>query len=255
VTTHWRFQVVAVNLAALKAHEPDYYAILGLDRTCTTEQVRAAYRLLAKQHHPDVNGGCNHSAVRTRELNAAYEILGDVEKRKAYDRQRSAAAKTKLPKTGSQPDIAQEIRLRIGELLHGTRLNVQVKDPAGFSGTEMYLLSIPPETVPGTRFRIAREAGGFVHVKVLAQPDFRFRPRGSDLRCDLRIRARRAAQGGTELLRGVTGNSLRVTIPRGTARGEIVRIEGEGLPKPRGGRGDLLVRIVYTPEVRITRTK
>jgi DnaJ-class molecular chaperone len=44
-----------------------------------------------------------------------------------------------------------------------------------------------------------------------------------------------------------------VTIPRGVGRGEILRIPGEGLPKPRGGRGDMLVRITYRPEVKITR--
>ena len=75
------------------------------------------------------------------------------------------------------------------------------------------------------------------------------------MRCDLRIRAERAAQGGSESVRGITENYLRVQIPPGIARNEVIRIEGEGLPKPRGGRGDLLVRVVYTPNVRIKRGK
>ena len=54
------------------------------------------------------------------------------------------------------------------------------------------------------------------------------------------------------MIRGLTGTRLRVPIPRGVARGEIIRISGEGLPKPRGGRGDLLVRITYRVEVRVT---
>jgi curved DNA-binding protein len=69
----------------------------------------------------------------------------------------------------------------------------------------------------------------------------------------LKITPQRALQGGTEMVRGATGDFLRVQIPRGVARGDTVRISGEGLPKPRGGRGDLLVRIIYRPEVRITR--
>ena len=246
---------MAVNLATLKSHEPDYYAILGLDRKCTADQIRTAYRLLAKQHHPDVNGGCNHSADHTRELNAAYEILGDSEKRKVYDQQRTNSEKSQSQKATRTPDITKEILLRIGELLQGTKLDVNVNDPARPGEPEVYSLSIPAGTAPGTIFRIARQAGGFVRVKARVRPDFRFKPSGSDLRCDLRIRSQRAAQGGIETLRGVTGNILRVTIPRGVARGEIVRIEGEGLPKPRGGRGDLLVRIIYTPEVRITRSR
>jgi DnaJ-class molecular chaperone len=55
------------------------------------------------------------------------------------------------------------------------------------------------------------------------------------------------------MFKGVLGSMLRVKIPARVQRGEIVRLPGEGLPKPGGGRGDLLVRIVYRPEVRITR--
>jgi DnaJ-class molecular chaperone len=48
---------------------------------------------------------------------------------------------------------------------------------------------------------------------------------------------------------------LRLTIPRNAKRGEIIRIAGEGMPKARGGRGDLLVRLTYRPEVRVTRSR
>jgi DnaJ-class molecular chaperone len=54
---------------------------------------------------------------------------------------------------------------------------------------------------------------------------------------------------------GPTGNRLRVTIPAGIARGEEIRLEGEGLPKARGGRGDLLVRVMYRPDVTISRKR
>ena len=73
------------------------------------------------------------------------------------------------------------------------------------------------------------------------------------MRCDLKINSQLAAQGGTQMIRGVSGAMLRVQIPRGVARGEVLLIPGEGLPKPRGGRGDLLVRVTYRPEVRVTR--
>ncbi len=209
--------------------------------------------MLAKQHHPDVNGGSARAAARTRELNEAYEILGDPELRKDYDKQLAAQKKAR-PRAGkAQPDIAQEIHLRIEELLRGAKLEVRVNDPINQGELEIYPLIIPPETAPGTLIKVARSVGGFLRVKVRVKPDFRFKSRGSDLRCDLRIRAQHAAQGGSESVRGATGNFLRVEIPRGVARNEIVRIAGEGLPKPRGGRGDLLVRIVYTPEIRITR--
>jgi DnaJ-class molecular chaperone len=103
---------------------------------------------------------------------------------------------------------------------------------------------------------VAREgafAGGFITVRVKARPDFRFKTRGADVRCDLKIKPERAAQGGVEMVQGVGGVSLRVTIPRGMGRGEIIRIPGEGLPRPRGGRGDLLVKITYRVAVKVTR--
>ena len=97
-------------------------------------------------------------------------------------------------------------------------------------------------------------AGGFVQVRVKALPGFRFKARGSDLRCDLRINSRRATQGGTEMIQGITGAMLRVQIPPGVGRGAVLRLPNEGLPKPRGGRGDLLVRITYRLDIRILRT-
>jgi len=241
----------------LQSATPDHYATLGLHRRCTDAQIRAAYRILAKQHHPDVNGGAREAVDRTQALNAAYEILSDPARRQAYDEESTAAKKPHSSAT-SRPakagPITKEVHLGILEFLRGAKLDVHVNDPGNPSGAETYPLVIPPETAPGTRFKIPRASGGFVLVRVKAKPDFRFKPRGSDLRCDLKISSERALQGGMESVRGATGNFLRVSIPKKVSRGEIIRLPGEGLPKTRGGRGDLLVRIVYRPEVRITRS-
>ncbi|MEP6810330.1 MAG: DnaJ C-terminal domain-containing protein [Chthoniobacterales bacterium] len=230
---------------------PDLYATLGLARDCTTAEVRAAYRALAKQHHPDVNATTPGAAARMEALNAAHETLSDPTRRREYDRQVSGRD---APQTRGriERNISQEVLLGIEEFLRGTELEVRVKDPAQ-TESELYRLTIPPETAPGARFRIARAAGGAVQVRVRARPHFRFKVRGSDLRCDLRISAERAVAGGTETVAGATGGMVRVKIPARAARGEILRVPGEGLPNARGGRGDLLVRVTYRPEVRITR--
>jgi DnaJ-class molecular chaperone len=55
------------------------------------------------------------------------------------------------------------------------------------------------------------------------------------------------------MITSATGAPLRIQIPARIARGEELRVPGEGLPKPRGGRGDLLIRITYRPEVRVSR--
>ena len=242
----------------MDSDKPDHYATLGLDRRCTGEQIRAAYRLLSKRHHPDVNDGSPEAAARFRDINAAHEILGDPARRGAHDRDLDAANAPAAPARGGkiERNISQDARLRIEDLFHGASFDVRVNDPANPNGTETHRLTIPPETASGARFRLPRAepfVGGFIVVRVRAMPGFRFKPRGCDLRADLRINAQRAAKGGTEMITGATGTPLRVQIPPGVSRGEILRVCGEGMPKPRGGRGDLLLRITYRPEVRISR--
>ena len=247
-------------LRPLQRLKSNHYATLGLDRRCSLEQIRTAYRVLAKKFHPDLNSDSAQAVTETREINAAYEVLSDPDRRRTYDESLAGDAKTKPASRAGRrtQNISQDVPLRTEEFFRGASLEVRVNDPGNPAGPEVYSLEIPPATAPGTRFRIPREGtftGGHVMVRVRARPDFRFKIRGPDLRCDLRISARRAAQGGSETVRGPAGNYLRVQISPGVARGEVLRIEGEGLPKPRGGRGDLLVRVVYTPDVRITRAK
>jgi curved DNA-binding protein len=239
--------------------DTDHYATLGLDRCCTTAQIRTAYRLLAKRHHPDLNGNSPEATARAQVLNAAHETLSDPERREEYDRELAGRERRSdardAPRAGR--NIAQDVNLRIEDFLRGVSLEVRVNDPANPNGPETYTLVVPEDTAPGTRFRVPRNEpfeGGFVVVRVKAMPGYRFKARGSDLRCDLRISPQRAAGGGTEVTPGATGRMVRVEIPAGVARNAIVRVPGEGLPKPRGGRGDLLVRIVYRPEVNVTRT-
>jgi len=243
----------------LQRAEANHYATLGLDRRCTPAQIRAAYRALARQFHPDLNPDSPAAIARTQALNAAHEILSDPDLRATYDRELDAPKKSSTAARGGkiQRNLAQDVNLPLEDFLRGTTREVRVKDPANPDGAEIYELVIPPGTAPGTRFRLPREGtftGGTVQLRAKALPNFRFKVRGSDLRCDLKIKPERAVQGGVETVRGISGALLRVKIPRGVARGEILRVPGEGLPKPRGGRGDLLIRISYRVEVRITRS-
>lgn len=259
---------------------PDHYATLGLHRRCSADQIRNAYRILAKEHHPDLHGGSYEAQERTRVLNAAYEVLGDPDARKAYDRelaeQERRPRRNPTPSGSGDPEgdpddagtaprragralrnLSQDVALRPEEFLRGTRLEVRVEDPGNPSGAETYPLEIPAETAPGTRFRIRREgtfAGGVLTVRATVRPDPRFKAKGADLRCDLRIPAALAQRGGPATVRGLTG-TVRVQVPAGIARGEEVVVPGEGLPNPRGGRGSLRVRVMYQPEIRIRRER
>jgi curved DNA-binding protein len=244
----------------LSAPQANHYATLGLHRACTAADIRDAYRLLAKRFHPDVNGNSADARIRTQELNAAYEVLSDTAKRRAYDRDLDDASRSAARGRASriERNVTQDVRLRIEELLRGSSVDVQVRDPANPDGVENYQLQIPPGTAPGARFRIPRRgamSGGFVALRAKALPSARFKVRGANLQCELRIDSRRATHGGSETVQGPMGNPLRVQVPAGVKRGEILRISGEGLPKARGGRGDLLVRITYRVEVKVSRSR
>jgi curved DNA-binding protein len=247
-------------VTCLSAAQPDHYATLGITRAATALEIRDAYRALAKRHHPDINGNSERARRQTQAINAAYEVLSEPTRRRAYDRELDNASRSTAPRRAAkiERNIKQDVHVRVDDLLRGTSLDVSVRDPANRDGAEVYQLRIPAGTAPGTRFRLPRSksaAGGHVELRLKVLPGFRFRVRGSDLQCELRIDTRRATQGGSEAVDRPGGGMLRVAIPAGVRRGEIVRIPGEGLPKTRGGRGDLLVRLTYRPEVRVTRAR
>jgi DnaJ-class molecular chaperone len=238
----------------------NHYHTLGLDYDCTVDDVRAAYRFLAKQHHPDMNPDAPDARLRTQELVAANEVLSNPKRRRDYDRSlRETKRSTGTSRTGRiERDISQEVHVRIEDFFYGITMDVQVRDPANDGCTETYELAIKPLTAPGSRIRVARSKnidGGFVILKLKALPGFQFKARGSDLKCDLNISTKLAAKGGTHSVKGALGNILEIEIPRGAARGEIIRIAEEGLPKARGGRGDLFVRVTYRPQVTISRSR
>jgi curved DNA-binding protein len=236
----------------------DHYAVLGVSRECTQVQIRDAYRVLARRFHPDLNRGDAEATARSQVLNAAYETLSDPARRRAYDRELDRASQAAAPKRGGriERNIKEEVRLAVEDFLRGTTINVAVKDPASAGDAELYRVMIPAMTAPGSRLRVPRRGGeGFVELRLKARPGFRFKARGADLKTDLRISAQRAEHGGAEMIERPTGGMVRLTIPKRIKRGEIVRVAGEGMPKVRGGRGDLLVRITYRPEVRVTRAR
>jgi DnaJ-class molecular chaperone with C-terminal Zn finger domain len=197
------------------------------------------------------------ATLRAQALNTAHATLSDPLRRADYDRELDEDNPANAPvRGGKHRDITQNVMLRVEEFFRGATLTIRVNDPAHPHGSESYELEVPPDTAPGTKFRLPRTeefSGSCVVVRVRVLPGARFRARGSDLRTDLRISAARALSGGSEMIAGANGRMVRVTIPAGVTRGAVLRVPGEGLPKPRGGRGDLLVRVTYRVEVKISR--
>jgi curved DNA-binding protein len=235
----------------------NHYETLGLDPSCSLTDIRNAYRRLAKRHHPDVNPGDADAVAKLQAVNAAHEVLADPARRRAYDEEHDIAASPgAAPRGRIQRNLAQDVRLRVDEFFRGATIDLRVNDPGNPDGEERYAFVMPPDTAPGSRFRVPRTgamAGGFITVRVKVSPGARFKAKGSDLQCEVRISNQRAANGGSEMIPSAGGKMLRLQIPAGVARGELLRIRGEGLPKTNGGRGDLIVKITYRPEIRIGR--
>src|SRR5437867_11889921 len=72
--------------------DKDYYKVLGVPKNASTAEIKKAYRKLAQKHHPDANAGNKEAEERFKEISAAYDVLGDAEKRKQYDQVREMAA-------------------------------------------------------------------------------------------------------------------------------------------------------------------
>ena len=144
----------------MQTRKPNHYATLGLHAKCTPEQIRDAYRILAKKFHPDLNPSSISAVRKTQELNEAYEVLSDPERRRAYDDSQAADDKPKSSaRSGNvQKNVTQDVVLRIEEFFRGTTLEVRVNDPGNPDGPETYSLEVPPETAFGFGARVTSTA-------------------------------------------------------------------------------------------------
>ncbi len=213
----------------------DYYQILGVERTATEDEIRAAYRKLARKLHPDVNKAPDAQA-RFTEIQEAYDVLSDKEKRRAYDRFGHAGPAGAAGRPGG------------GAGRGGVHYQWQSgggSGPAGFDFDADDLGSMF-DTFFGGAARGARGAGRAQHGR-------RARPvAGQDVTHTMRLDFESAARGGKRrisLLRGGDERSIEVTIPPAVRDGAKLRIRGEGHPSPTpgGAPGDLILTIRVEP--------
>ncbi len=229
----------------------DPYDVLGVPRGASGDEIKKAFRRLAKKHHPDANNKDPKAAVKFAELNAAYEILGDEKKRKAFDSgEIDAEGKPRFqgfegfggfgggPRGGAGREgvfetftFGPEGMRRSGGRAGGGAGG----GAAGFRGFEDVLSNLF-----GARggFGAQAETAEFGH------------PAGLDLdvRAALTVTLPEAATGAVKRLRLPTGKDVDVRIPAGIADGGQVRLKGQGHAIPGGGAaGDALITISVAP--------
>lgn len=216
----------------------DYYATLGVEKTASQDEIKKAYRKLVRQYHPDVSKHKN-ATEKTKEINEAYEVLGDAEKRAAYDElgqgRRAGQEFTPPPDWGTQFDFG------------GAGANDFFSDLFAHAGRR--------SGRGGARgFGGAGSAGG---------AGGGFQMRGEDIHAAIAIDLRDAYQGASRTISlrvpqhdeqgrvSMQDKTLSVNIPKGVTPGQQLRLAGQGHPGiGGGGPGDLYLEIQLEPDAR-----
>jgi curved DNA-binding protein len=223
----------------------DYYETLGVKRDADEKAIKRAFRRLARQYHPDVNPGDTSAEERFKEINEAYEVLSDPEKRGKYDRLGSDWQRWQ--QTGGRPGDFDWSRWATGAAgPGGQRVHVQY-------GTPEDLGDLFGGASPFSDF-FSQIFGGMGGGAAPGGFQYRARPqRGQDYEQEVEISLREAYEGTTRALQK-DGRRLEVKIPAGARTGTRVRMSGEGAPGAAGGTaGDLYLRVKVAPDPQFER--
>lgn len=201
----------------------DPYSVLGLARGASEKEIQAAYRKLAKAHHPDLNPGKAHADTFKR-ISAAYDLLKDPEKRKAYDEGRIDAAGNPKPPPGWR-DFAEQ-------------------GAGGFASQEGFASG---DELNDFLRDIFGRVGGAGDPR--AQTRWNRPTRGQDIRYTMSLAFRDACEGVQKQVQLPDGRSLSVAVPAGTRDRATLRLRGQGAPGFNNGPpGDAYIEILVEPD-------
>jgi DnaJ-class molecular chaperone len=198
----------------------DPYKVLGVNRSASDEEIKRAYRKLAKKLHPDLNPGDKKVEAQFKETTAAYDFLSDPDKRRKYDRgEIDESGQPRGARYSSRPSGGTQQR-------RGTRgFGFGVEDDADFS-----------EDLFGDFFGFNKDPRDTIKLK------------GADVSYQVRVPFLEAVLGTKQRLQLADGKTLEVQLPPGTDTGQTLRLKGQGLPG-RGGApaGDAFVEVTVEP--------
>jgi DnaJ-class molecular chaperone len=206
----------------------DPYTVLGVPRTATDEEIRRTYRKLAKELHPDLNPANREAAEeRFKRVSAAYDVIGDAEKRRRYDR---------------------------GEIDAGGEPRRGFRRPPGAGGPFDGRAGGGPR--PDDDFSFGDIFTDlFGNMRGRGEPGSPFGARGRDMRYSLEVDFMEAAQGAKKRVTLPDSGALEITVPQGVVDGQVLRLKGRGAAGRRGAEaGDALVEIKVRPHPLFKRT-
>ena len=225
----------------------DPYNVLGVSKGASAADIKSAYRKLAKKLHPDANKSDPKAASRFSELNAAYEIVGDDDKRKAFDRgEIDAEGKPRFqgfegfgagPRggPGGQEGAFETFTWGPEGMQRSSGRGGGARGGGGFEDVLRDML--------GGAARGRRGGGG----------DFQFEeeeyapPAGRDITATATITLEEAAKGTTRRVQLPNGKELEVKVPPGLTDGQQIRLKGQGLAMAGGKAGDVLITVSIAP--------
>ena len=238
----------------------DYYAVLGVGKNASEKEIKAAYRKLARKHHPDVNPGDKAAEETFKRISEANDVLSDPEKRKKYDQygdQWKAFSQGGYPNSGGFGGPG------------GPKVRVDYPGPDGAPDlNDLFATLFGPEAFGG-----GGAQGGFRNRSTAADPFGQFRQReappqrGSDVEAQITVTLEEAYSGGTRNLTlttppdrfdtsgsnaGGATKRVEVKIPAGVADGQKIRLTGQGNTGP-AGNGDLYLIVSVAPNASFER--
>jgi curved DNA-binding protein len=220
----------------------DYYKILGVDKGATEKDVKKAFRRLARQYHPDMNPDDPSAEERFKEINEAYEVISDPEKRAKYDQ--LGADWQRWQQTGGRPGGFDWSRYTTGQ--PGGGVHVRYGTPQDFE-------DLFGGDSPFSDF-FSQIFGGMGGAAPGSSYQYQMRPqRGQDYEQPVEISLQEAYEGTSRVLQK-DGQRLEIKIPAGAKTGTRVRMSGEGAAGAAGGpAGDLYLRVSVMPDPRYER--
>ena len=226
----------------------DFYKVLGVSEKASADEIKKAYRKLAKANHPDSTGGDKAKEQRFKQISAAYDVLGDAKKKATYDQIRAGGFD---PRMGGMPGGATYTYsggggpgvFDLGDLFSqffgggggpGGRVRVERMDfePGGRGGRDGRGRTPPSAPVEDAEFeqRVQASDGSWLRVE------------GNDVHSDVRISFDRAILGTVASVATIDGKAD-VKVPPGTASGRKLRLKGKGVAGRSGQPGDHYVTV------------
>ncbi|MEM8777353.1 MAG: J domain-containing protein [Cyanobacteria bacterium P01_G01_bin.49] len=257
----------------------NYYAILGVSKDATSEEIKKSFRKLARQYHPDVNPGDQTAEEKFKNINEAYDILSDQTKRANYDLQlfgkgkrRFGRVQDRTPRNGNRsnnnyrqdsdvwkfqdfnPGNTKRAKV-VGSSRSARDVEAKLNIPlekAYRGGRERIRLEdgrslevdMPPGMINGQKIRLKGQGleGGDLYLKITITPHPFFDLQGIDIVCQIPVTPSEAILGGAIEVPTIDG-LVKMTVPKGVRTGQRLRLANKGYPDGSGNRGDQLVEM------------